>query len=504
MTNCGDLTNDLLLDPTPAARAHLDACAACRAKAAEVRRLADDLAAIDPEPASDPDLVRRILSRVPRKALRVAGPKPSFGRWIAAAAAAAVVVAGVLVATREPVKTEPAVVTTPSPERPPIETILDPVPPPPIPKPLPLPDPPVRPPAPAPRPIEPAPALPAPKPVEPEKPAPAPVEPAKPVAPPTETRPARVFAAVTGVEGAIDLAGKKLEKGAEWEKDATLHAGDRMARLTLADGTRLTLRPRAELRLQAADELLLERGEIFCEVIPGNRRKFAVLTPDAAVRVTGTQFGVKRTDHTEVVVTAGEVTVANDKGEVAVPAGTGTTARKSSAPAKARIVDVDAMMAWRRAIDPPEAPRFRYDFEDARKPTPWQDGKPVAGPARGLNRGCLEGSPGINLDLSRVDRRVSTVKGALRLRFRYHASSGDALWVQFMDERVRDNFRFEVKGLAHGKWETFDVPLSDFYLLIDGAAKIQEGDRLTWFNISLSGTTGPVYFDDIELVEMLK
>jgi hypothetical protein len=503
MMKCSDLTHDVLAErPTPDVKAHLEACPACRARAAELRAMSADLAAIAPPAVEDPALVRRILARM-KSAPRVIVRRASPARWVAAAAAAVGVAIVLVVATREPERARVAV----TPEHPTLETILDPVPPPPKETPAPAPRP-ENPPlprtelVPVPPPKEPAPVAPVPKPVEPGKPAPRPVEPVKPPVPPTETKPARVFLVIALAEGAPELAGKRVEKGAEWEKDGVLRAGDRLSRVTLADGTRLTLRPHAELQLEGAETLALERGEVFCEVIPGAGRKLAVVTPDAAIQVTGTQFDVKRTDHTEVIVTAGEVRVSNEKGEVLVPAGNGTTARKAAAPAKPRAVDADAMAEWRRFE--PEKPRFRYDFEDSRKPTPWQNGRVVAGPARGLNKNCLEGSPGITLDLSRVDKRVAAVKGSLKVRFRYYAPEGDMLWVQLFDDRVRDNFRVEVKALAHNKWETFEAPLSDFFLLIDGAAKIQEGDRLSWFNVSVSGTNGPVYYDDIELVEILK
>ena len=506
---CGDLTNDLLAEPAvPDVREHLATCADCRARAAELGALAGDLAELGRAlPSSEnPALVRRIQSRLQRKnALRHRVQTSSAGRWFAAAAAAALVVIALAVATRQPPPQEPPIVATP--EKQTIETA-------PLPVPPPLPKPPPREPEPVPAPKEPVPTLkppeppptvvPEPKPPEPEKPAPKPVEPEKPRVAPTEVKPTRVFIAIANIEGTLELNGRKIEKGAEWEKDATLRAGDRLSRVTLADGTRLTLRPHAELQLQGIETLAMERGEIFCEVIPGAGRRLAVVTPDATIQVTGTQFAVKRTDHTEVVVAAGEVKVSNDKGESILPAGTGATARKSSAPTKPRIADVDAMITWRRAADPPETPRFRFDFEDGRKPIPWQNAKVVAGPVRGLNKFCLEGSPGIDLDFSKVDKRVYTVKGALRLRFRCYATSGDSFQVQFSDDRVKDNFKYDVAKLVHNRWEVFDVPLSDFYLMADGAARIQEGDRFNWLNINIANAMGPVYFDDIELVEVLK
>ena len=48
-----------------------------------------------------------------------------------------------------------------------------------------------------------------------------------------------------------------------------------------------------------------------------------------------------------------------------------------------------------------------------------------------------------------------------------------------------------------------ELPLADFYRLSDGS-RAQDGDRFSWFNINVSGTTAPLYFDDIELVETSK
>jgi hypothetical protein len=298
-------------------------------------------------------------------------------------------------------------------------------------------------------------------------------------------------------------AWKKLARSAEWDADGVVRSADKLARFTLSDGTRATLRPHSELRLLAVNppSLVLEKGEGFFEVVPGPGRRFSVATPDARVEVTGTQFSVKRADRTEVLVSSGEVTVTNDKGEVSVPAGTGTTARRGSAPTKPRVVDADHANAWRRELDGPETVRFRFDFEDGRLAPLWNSGKIVPGPARGANRGALEGNPGVDADLTRLDRKPVVLHGTMKFRFRYWTSSADMIWVQLFSERVRDNFRFEVKSIGKEKWEAVEIPVADFYRLADGSHP-QEGDRFTWMNFAVAGATGPVYFDDIELVEV--
>jgi len=240
-------------------------------------------------------------------------------------------------------------------------------------------------------------------------------------------------------------------------------------------------------------------------VIPAPDRRFSVVTPDARVRVTGTQFSVKRDGQTEVYVSSGEVQVANDKGEISVPAGNATSARKGAAPAKARAVDADRAHAWRRELDGPESSRFRYDFEDGRLPAIWTSGRVVnSGPARGLNRFCIEGiSTGLHADLSRVDKRVWIYRPTLKLRFRYYTTGAESVWIQLFSDRVQDNMRIELKHIAAGKWETVELPIAEFYRLSD-ATHPQDGDRFSWFNINVSGSTGPMYFDDIELVESPK
>jgi ferric-dicitrate binding protein FerR (iron transport regulator) len=510
---CRGLTNDVLSGPlSAAAREHLAQCAACRARRSELRALEADLVALGralPSKTS-PALVRRILTRIPKQA----PARGSGWRWAAGFAAAAAVLLVVLFATREtsrPVPPSPApreMVAVPAP--PPIENVLDPVPPPPAPKP----------PAPAPAPVEPAPAppqppapapAPTPPPVEPGKTPPAPVEPPKPTPPSPGTKPAKVVFTLASIEGPLELqqdgGWKKVVKTAEWDEAFALRSTDRLARFTLPDGTRATLRPRSELRILTTQppSLSLERGEAFFEVIPGANKAFAVVTPDARVQVTGTQFSVKRTDHTEIYVSSGEVRVSNDKGEVAVPAGNATSARKGAVPAKARPFDTDRANAWRRELDAPETIVYRYDFEDGRLPAPWSTGRLVNyGPPRGLNKFCLQGAPGLDLDYLRMDKRATTYRPGMKVRFRYWAKGIEAIWLQLSCQRTQDNFRLEVKNIVQGKWETVEMPLADFYRLVTPNDRPVEGDRFTWFNFAVAGPGGDLYFDDIELVEPQK
>jgi len=502
IVNCRTLTNDLLLEDRSDIGAHVASCAACRARKGQLERIASELVEIGRAARPDEALVGRIAARLaPRR--RFVARRRSAWPWLAGAAAAAALVAVLIVATR-PSPPEPAPVASAPPkpappEPPPVEEPRpEPPKPAPVPEPRPLP-PPEKPVAPEP------PRPPEPKPVPAPEPKPAPPPPVEPR--PRETKPDVKLLAVALVEGAVEMDGKKLERGKDAPWDGELRAPEKLARIRTADGVVVTLRGKTALKVSTVEPpaLFLEQGEVYCDAPPKAGRQFSVVTVDGRVEVTGTQFSVKRAaDHTEVVVVGGEVAVSNDKGETRIPAGNGASVRKSAAPARPRPVDVDRMAAWRRELDGPETARFRYDFEDGRRPYPWVAGKVGTGPARGLNRSALEAEGGnVNADLSRVDRRVPIYKANLVVRFRYHVPAGTEIWIQFFGERAKDNFRMDVKPVAAGKWETVELPLADFYRLEDNS-QLLDGDRLSWFNLNATGGQGQAWFDDIELVEVHK
>ncbi|MFN3484508.1 MAG: hypothetical protein ACK44W_03375, partial [Planctomycetota bacterium] len=89
----------------------------------------------------------------------------------------------------------------------------------------------------------------------------------------------------------------------------------------------------------------------------------------------------------------------------------------------------------------------------------------------------------------------------LRVRFRYYAEKGGAIWVQLFNDRVGDNFRYDVPHVAVGTWEAVEAPLAQFYRLTDRSSALLPGDPLTWFNIAAAGA-GAFYFDDVEIAEV--
>src|SRR6185295_3585645 len=128
MMECRALTNDVLTGRlAPDARAHLEGCAACRARREELRSLEADLAALGralPR-AENPVLARRIVARIPRRTA-----SPGGWRWAVAVAAAALLLAALLYATRETAVAPPPDIAETPPQAP-VERTPEPVPPPP-------------------------------------------------------------------------------------------------------------------------------------------------------------------------------------------------------------------------------------------------------------------------------------------------------------------------------------------------------------------------------------
>jgi len=248
------------------------------------------------------DWARRLPPRSRRAALPARAPAAAWA-WAAAAGLFVAVLLAVAAARRteepEEVSARPPrpMVPAPAPEppRPPA--------PPPVPHSAPEPPVPPAPPAPpeAPRPVPPAPPAALPAPSEERKPPP-PVPAPPPVEEPRPTqvdRPLRPSLEVARAEGAPEShagGGWKVRGAGRWEEGESLRAGAAVARLSLGDGTTLGLLPGAQVRLDSAApvQILLEQGELACEVPPGRGARFSVSTLEAEARVLGTRFVVAR------------------------------------------------------------------------------------------------------------------------------------------------------------------------------------------------------------------
>lgn len=95
--------------------------------------------------------------------------------------------------------------------------------------------------------------------------------------------------------------------------------------VTLADGTLLAMNTGTSLLVEMSDtgrQIILERGELFVDVVKDPLRPFTVTTGDRAISVLGTAFNVHRLpDRLELAVSEGTVVVhqALDNARVSAP-----------------------------------------------------------------------------------------------------------------------------------------------------------------------------------------
>ena len=256
----------------------------------------------------------------------------------------------------------PALAPVPTPSQAPPATPPEPRAPVPVETPV-APEPPViaaPPPEAVPKPVEPSPAPPAVARPEPEDP-----EEEDPRAP---TAAARAEFAAVQIEGELEIRRKDAWRPVtarrynattplRWREGESLKTGGGIARLTLSDGTRLSLNAGSEVRMDGAGPgtVRLEAGEVYAQVpkpaagSPDARAavRFLIRTDEAEARVTGTEFGVTRREKTtEVAVTEGTVTCAAAKGEVKLRAGQLASVKPAAAPGRPRAFDPKVRFAW--------------------------------------------------------------------------------------------------------------------------------------------------------------
>lgn len=170
-------------------------------------------------------------------------------------------------------------------------------------------------------------------------------------------QPGRALAQVTAVEGGLvavgDPAGdsgaaRRLAAGDPIRPRQTLRAlGDQGAVVTLADGSRIEMGPRAELSLASRWNGLavnLERGDIVVRAAEQGRGRLSVATEDLDIAVQGTIFAVRSgTKGDRVSVLEGSVQVRGNQGRASLSPGMQYVSHERVA-----RVPVAADIAWSR------------------------------------------------------------------------------------------------------------------------------------------------------------
>ena len=127
----------------------------------------------------------------------------------------------------------------------------------------------------------------------------------------------REVAALAFREGELKFPAK-LRAGAHVESSA---GGQGMFAI---DGRRVVLQVRelSSLRIESDTKVVLDRGEIWCDVVT-NSGRFEIQTPQGSVTVTGTKFGVEVSDSgTRVLLHEGRVIVRGARDGNAMTPGT--------------------------------------------------------------------------------------------------------------------------------------------------------------------------------------
>ncbi|RZM19705.1 MAG: iron dicitrate transport regulator FecR, partial [Pedobacter sp.] len=104
-----------------------------------------------------------------------------------------------------------------------------------------------------------------------------------------------------------------------------LSAVQEVSKETLPDGSKLVLNKNTTINYAdfkgSKRTISLEKGEVFCDVVPDKSRPFTVRANDVSITVLGTSFNVKHNEHfTEVIVKTGRVSVSrNGRAVLLVP-----------------------------------------------------------------------------------------------------------------------------------------------------------------------------------------
>lgn len=502
-----------------AAGRHVLLCAACRAKADELRAAgewllratepgrgclsAEEIAAVlegaeaPAHAAACPRCAAEIAALKPRKRAtrRISIRRESTGTaWFAAAAAVTLAVLGLvfLAQQQRPVKDVVVAPAEPEPVRLPEEPPVRPQAPIEIPRPLDLPDP-VRPrpavPVPAPKPSDPAPEK-----VEPPAPKPPAPAPAPSPRPTIVEPPAKRVLALSVKTGAIStLADGKWIRAARVEEGMPLRTEGRTsiefakARLTLDGASRFTL---------AADEVALADGAISFEAHPGSGLSL-LLGPCRIVPMASAGRVLLAAKPDRVVVEEG----AARWQEIVLHQGVEHQLKGDKLePQKRRTLPAAARSR--------EASVWRPDFKDAavrsrmrgRVDTLAEGIQVTSVPME--NKAYFESTFGFTA----VDERgfLATRPGTA-LRFRYFLSEPALLQLVVYNGTKRENFNLDLDPVA-GKWTTVTVLFRDVPVNQGGdrTLKWEAGDRVWSFGcfVGKPGSTATLTVDQVEIVEV--
>lgn len=311
-------------------------------------------------------------------------------------------------------------------------------------------------------------------------------------------------ATLEGIEGQVTVDNAPGQKGQAVLASQGLTTGPGQCRAVLVflNQTRVELGAATvvrEIRTEGGIGLRVEQGTLRAEVVQQPwGQPMVITTPHGEVTVLGTTLRI-------VVDPAG-------KGSTRLEVTEGKVKLKSSLDGKSVEVAgrhyAVAAAGIPLAVMQAERVIWRFDFEDGQRPAGVHQGTVSAVPPRPGNRFCLESSdfnnrlygPTVNLKL---DDLVGSDPENLRIRFRYFAPGGNRMTVQFFNETAGDNFFTVIEGLSTGRWAWAELPLSSFRKRSDGS-RLRRADHLIILEMFVVVRENPsVYWDDIELVEIL-
>ncbi len=118
-----------------------------------------------------------------------------------------------------------------------------------------------------------------------------------------------------------------------------------VSRDQLEDGTVLFARKGAKYAIEGRRRVRLESGDLYL-IVAKSEEPFLVITKDGEVRAVGTRFTVSVANQTTAAVAQGRVTLAGNKGKVALQAGQQGTLRKGEQPTRKPAPRLSFLVNW--------------------------------------------------------------------------------------------------------------------------------------------------------------